>query len=181
MAAPDIQFHFLPAMVIEHGHVRLPGNGITLHTNCLRPHSRGTVRLASADIRDKPRVDPNYLAESEDLRVLLAALKRGRDILAAPSLRRSITAELYPGPEATSDADLIDFIRRAAETDYHPVGTCRMGSDAGAVVDAGLRVRGLDNLFVCDSSVMPTIPSGNTNAPSIMVGEKGADLILGRA
>ena len=179
--APDIQFHFLPAMVIEHGHVRAPGHGITLHTNCLRPESHGRVRLVSADPREKPAVDPNYLSAEADLGVLLAALKRGRDILNAPSLASVIETELYPGPKARSDADLIDFIRRAAETDYHPVGTCRMGVGADAVVDPSLRVRGVENLRVCDSSIMPALVSGNTNAASIMIGEKGADLIAGKA
>jgi len=176
--APDIQFHFLPAMVIEHGHVIAPGHGITLHTNCLRPESRGEVRLTSADPMAKPIVDPNYLSEEADLRVLLAALKRGREILNAPSFRSAIDVETHPGPNARSDDDLIGFIRGAAETDYHPAGTCRMGIDGDAVVDPQLRVHGVEGLRVCDSSIMPTLVSGNTNAPSIMIGEKGSDLIL---
>ncbi len=177
--APDIQFHFLPAMVIEHGRVRAAGHGVTLHTNCLRPESRGQVRLVSADPRDQPAVDPNYLSAKADLDVLLEALKRGRAILNAPAMRKIVDSELYPGPDARSDADLIDFIRRAAETDYHPAGTCRMGVDLEAVVDPNLRVRGVEGLRVCDSSIMPALVSGNTNAPSIMIGEKGADLIRG--
>jgi choline dehydrogenase len=179
--APDIQFHFLPAMVLEHGHVVAPGHGITLHTNYLRPESRGEVRLISADPNAKPIVDPNYLSEDADLRVLLGALKRGREILNAPSLRSAIDVETHPGPNAKTDDDLIAFIRRASETDYHPAGTCRMGIGEDAVVDPKLRVRGVEGLRVCDSSIMPTLVSGNTNAPSIMIGEKGADLILGNA
>jgi choline dehydrogenase len=181
VAAPDIQFHFLPAMVIEHGRVRASGHGFTLHTNCLRPESRGAVRLKSDDPRAKPAVDPNYLSSHADLRVLLAALKRGRDIINAPPLRTILETELHPGPSIRTDVDLIAFIRQAAETDYHPVGTCRMGVDAEAVVDPQLRVRGVDRLRVCDSSIMPTLVSGNTNAPSIMIGEKGADIIVGAA
>jgi choline dehydrogenase len=181
VAAPDIQFHFLPAMVIEHGRVRASGHGFTLHTNCLRPESRGAVRLKSDDPRAKPAVDPNYLLSHADLRVLLAALKRGRDIINAPPLRTILETELHPGPSIRTDVDLIAFIRQAAETDYHPVGTCRMGVDAEAVVDPQLRVRGVDRLRVCDSSIMPTLVSGNTNAPSIMIGEKGADIIVGAA
>jgi choline dehydrogenase len=179
VVAPDIQFHFLPAMVIEHGHVRAEGHGFTLHTNCLRPESHGTVRLRSADPSEKPMVDPNYLSSDADLRVLLTALKRGREIVNAPALRGILESELFPGPEARTDADLIAFIRKAAETDYHPVGACRMGVDDDAVVDPQLRVRGVEKLRVCDSSIMPTLVSGNTNAPSIMIGEKGADLVAG--
>lgn len=175
--APDIQLHFLPAMVIEHGRVRAVGHGVTLHTNCLRPESRGEVRLLSADPRAKPAVDPNYLSAKADLDVLLAALKRGRDILNAPAMRKAVENETHPGAAARSDAELIAFIRRAAETDYHPVGTCRMGVDADAVVDPDLRVGGVEALRVCDSSIMPALVSGNTNAPSIMIGEKGADII----
>jgi choline dehydrogenase len=179
VSSPDIQFHFLPAMVIEHGRVPAPGHGFTLHTNCLRPESRGFVRLKSSDPRSKPAVDPNYLSLDSDLRVLLAALKRGRDIINSPPLSAIIDTELHPGPSIRSDDELIAFIRRAAETDYHPVGACRMGVDAEAVVDPQLRVRGVERLRVCDSSIMPTLVSGNTNAPSIMIGEKGADIIAG--
>jgi len=167
--------------VIEHGRVRATGHGFTLHTNCLRPESRGAVRLRSSDPRSPPAVDPNYLSSAADLRVLLSALKRGRDIINAPPLRDILEVELHPGPSSRSDDDLSAFIRRAAETDYHPVGACRMGVDAEAVVDPQLKVRGVDRLRVCDSSIMPTLVSGNTNAASIMIGEKGADIIAGAA
>jgi choline dehydrogenase len=177
-ATPDIQYHFIPAQVVDHARTKLDGYGITLHACCLRPQSRGEVRLTSADPLAPPAIDPNYLAASYDLKILIDGICRGRDILGAPAFRPWLGEERIPGAAAQSDAELEHFIRAAAETEYHPVGTCKMGSDAMAVVDESLRVRGIDGLRVIDASIMPTLVSGNTNAPTIMIAEKGAAMML---
>jgi choline dehydrogenase-like flavoprotein len=176
--APDIQFHFIPAQVIDHGRTRLDGHGVTLHACCLRPESRGEIRLASANPEDPPVIDPNYLASGYDLKVLMAGIRKGREILAAKAFKPYLGKERIPGAAQLSDAQLEDFIRATAETEYHPVGTCKMGSDAMAVVDERLRLRGIEGLRVVDASIMPTIVSGNTNAPVIMIAEKAAAMIL---
>jgi len=178
---PDIQFHFIPAQVIDHGRQTLDGHGVTLHACCLRPESRGEIRLGSADPLAPPVIDPNYFASHHDLEILIAGLKRGREILAAPPFRRYLGRERLPGAAYQSDAQLEDFCRATAETEYHPVGTCKMGSDAEAVVDERLRVRGIERLRVIDASIMPTLVSGNTNAPTIMIAEKGAAMIAEEA
>jgi len=175
---PDIQYHFIPAQVVDHARTRLDGHGVTLHCCCLRPHSRGEIRLASADPLAPPAIDPNYLAAAYDLKVLIDGIRRGRDILAAPAFKPWLGEERLPGTALSSDADLEAFIRASAETEYHPVGTCKMGSDALAVVDERLRVRGIERLRVIDASIMPTLVSGNTNAPTIMIAEKGAQMML---
>ncbi len=177
---PDVQLHFIPAYVVDHGRRHMPGYGMTLHVCYLRPASRGTIRLASPDPAAPARIDPGYLSEPADLAPLIAGIRRARDIYAQAPLRAYLGPEVFPGEGRDSDAALEAFIRAAAETEYHPVGTCRMGSDAAAVVDPQLRVRGLDGLRVVDASVMPTLVSGNTNAPTIMIAEKAADLILSR-
>jgi choline dehydrogenase-like flavoprotein len=177
--SPDIQFHFGQGSGIEAGIVKLSGAGVTLNSAVLRPKSRGTVRLATSDPTAPPLIDPNYWAEPEDLDLSLKGLEIARDILRQSSLRPFVRREALPGEGVTSRAELFDYACRMAKTDHHPVGTCRMGSDPESVVDLALRVRGLDGLRVCDASVMPLIPSSNTNAPTIMVGEKAADLIRG--
>jgi choline dehydrogenase len=177
-ATPDIQYHFIPAQVVNHARTPMDGDGVTLHACCLRPQSRGEIRLASADPLKPPVMDPNYLAADYDLKVLVAGLRQGRDILAAPAFRPWLGEERLPGPAVQSNAALEDFIRATAETEYHPVGTCRMGSDPMAVVDEQLRLRGVERLRVIDASIMPAIVSGNTNAPVIMIAEKGADMML---
>jgi choline dehydrogenase len=174
---PDIQFHFIPAQVVNHGRTRLDGRGVTLHACCLRPESRGEIRLASADPRQPPSIDPNYLASGYDLKILIEGIRRGRDILAATPFKDYLGREKLPGNAQQSDAQLEDFIRATAETEYHPVGSCKMGSDAMAVVDERLRVRGLWGLRVIDASIMPTVISGNTNAPTIMIAEKAAAML----
>ena len=176
--APDIQFHFLPAQVIEHGQRRLDGHGVTLHACCLRPESRGEIRLGGTGPLDPPAIDPHYLASGYDLKVLIEGIRRGRDILAAKPLKVHLGPERLPGAAQRSDAQLEDFIRATAETEYHPVGTCKMGSDRLAVVDERLRLRGIAGLRVVDASIMPTLISGNTNAPVIMIAEKGAAMVL---
>jgi choline dehydrogenase len=177
-ATPDIQYHFIPAQVVDHARTTLDGYGVTLHACCLRPRSRGEVRLASADPLERAVIDPNYLASEYDLKILIDGIRRGREILAAPAFRPWLGDERIPGSAVQSDAELEQFIRVTAETEYHPVGTCKMGSDPLAVVDERLRVRGIERLRVIDASIMPTLVSGNTNAPTIMIAEKGAELML---
>ena len=177
-ATPDIQYHFIPAQVIDHARTKLDGDGITLHACCLRPQSRGEIRLASRDPLQPAVIDPNYLASDYDLKILIDGIRRGREILAAPAFKPFLREERFPGAAQQSDAELTEFIRATAETEYHPVGTCKMGSDPMAVVDEKLRVHGIDRLRVIDASIMPTVVSGNTNAPVIMIAEKGAEMML---
>ncbi len=174
---PDIQFHLGLGSGIEAGVEKLRNAGVTLNSACLRPHSRGTVRLASADPRAMPLIDPNYWSEPHDRAVSVAGLRMARELLRQPALKPFILAERMPGQGQDSDDDLIKYASRTCKTDYHPVGTCRMGSGFDAVVDTALRVRGLEGLRVVDASIMPRIVSSNTNAPTIMIGEKAADII----
>lgn len=178
---PDIQMHFVPALLDDHGRNRLPGDGYTVHACNLRPQSRGHLALRSADPRQPLAIHANYLAEPEDLEMMLECIRAAREILAQPAFKPFRAHEIHPGNEVTDRAGLVEFIRNKAESIYHPVGTCRMGSDDSAVVDPELRLRGIDGLRVIDASVMPTLIGGNTNAPTIMIAEKAADLILGRA
>lgn len=177
--SPDLQFHFGQGSGIEKGIARVEGSGVTLNSAYLRPRSRGTVRRASADPAAPPLIDPNYWADPHDREMSLRGLEMAREILRQPALAPFLRREMLPGPAVTDRAALLDFACRIAKTDHHPVGTCRMGSDALAVTDPDLRLRGLAGLRVCDASVMPAIPSSNTNAPAIMVGEKASDLIRG--
>ena len=179
-AWPDIQMHFLPAYVIDHGRVRVGGHGMTLNTAYLRPQSRGHVTLASADPMAEPLIDPDYLSHADDWRHSIDGFKLAREILDQPSFRKLYKAEHLPGKEVRTDAQIAGYIRQWAKTDFHPAGTCKMGADDMAVVDTDLRVRGVEGLRVIDASIMPTLISGNTNAPSIMIGERGVDAILGR-
>ena len=180
-ATPDLQYHFIPAQVVNHARTPMDGDGVTVHACCLRPQSRGEIRLASTDPLQPAVMDPNYLAADYDLKVLIAGLRQGRDILAAQAFKPWLGEERLPGPAVQSNAELEDFIRATAETEYHPVGTCKMGSDPMAVVDEKLRVRGIERLRVIDASIMPAIVSGNTNAPVIMIAEKGAEMMLAAA
>jgi len=177
---PDIQFHLGLGSGIEAGVARLKNAGVTLNSAYLHPRSRGTVRLASADPAAAPLLDPNYWSDPHDLRMSIEGLKLAREIMRQDALKPYVLAERLPGPERMTDEELFEYGCANAKTDHHPVGTCKMGTDAMAVVDLDLKVRGLEGLRVCDSSIMPRIPSCNTNAPTIMVGEKGADIIRGR-
>ncbi len=176
LAEPDIQLHFIPGLVDDHGRKKHFGGGYSCHVCVLRPKSRGTVRLASPDPAAAPAIDPNFLADEDDLARLVKGAKIILRILAAPAFARVTGKQLYLEPNA-DDAAIIADIRERADTIYHPVGTCRMGADSRAVLDPQLKVRGLEGLRVADASIMPTLISGNTNAPSIMIGEKAADLI----
>jgi choline dehydrogenase len=160
------------------GHGLDPFSAFTASVCQLRPESRGHVRIASPDPRAHPEIFANYLATETDRRTMVAGVRVGRRIAGAAPLAPILKCEREPGPEAVSDDEILDWIRNRATTIYHPVGTCKMGQDAMAVVDERLRVHGLDGLRVADASIMPAITSGNTNAPAIMVGEKAARMIL---
>jgi choline dehydrogenase-like flavoprotein len=177
--SPDIQFHFLPGAGLEAGVPPLDGYGCTLNSCHLRPKSRGSVTLTSADPLAAPRIDPNYWAEPYDLEMSLRGFALTREIMSQPAMRKFVKREHLPGPDARTREQLEAYARRFGKTDYHPVGTCKMGTDALAVVDPELRVRGLERLRVIDSSIMPRLVSSNTNAASIMIGEKGSDLLKG--
>ena len=180
LAAPDIQLHLLPGISNPHGRGGLDGtlHGFVLHICQLRPESRGTIRLASHDPAVHPLIDPNYLSAPEDLEVLLAGLEMTREFGRQPAFQAYGAKEVWPGEGVQDKAALTEKIRNWGETIYHPVGTCRMGSDADAVVDVDCKVKGVAGLRVVDASVMPTLISGNTNAPTIMIAEKVADAIL---
>ncbi len=179
-ASPDIQFHLGLGSGIEAGVARLDNPGVTLNSAYLHPRSRGTVRLASADPAAMPLIDPNYWADPHDREMAIKGLRLAREMMRQKALGPFVAREVLPGPDCDGDDDLLDYACRSAKTDHHPVGTCRMGHDDMAVVTPELKVRGLEGLRVCDASIMPRLPSSNTNAPAIMVGEKGADLALGR-
>src|SRR4051812_43190725 len=176
---PDIQFHLGLGSGIEAGVEKLKNPGLTLNSAFLQPRSRGTVRLKSAVPADMPLIDPNYWADPYDRRMSLEGLKIAREIMGQPALQKFLIAERMPGPGTITDDELAEYAFRTCKTDHHPVGTCKMGVDDMAVVDPELKVRGLDGLRVIDSSIMPRLVSSNTNAPTIMIGEKGADLVKG--
>ena len=186
LAGPDIQFHILPASqnlekAMVEGKMELDSApGLTIAPCQVRPESRGTIRIKSADPTVYPAIAPNYLSDSLDQEVAVAGLKWGRKIASQPALAPYIDHEMLPGPDFTDDEALLGYARMAGSTIYHPVGTCQMGQGPRAVVDAQLRVRGVEGLRVVDASVMPRLVSGNTNAPTIMIAEKAADMVLGR-
>ncbi|MBL8779890.1 MAG: choline dehydrogenase [Alphaproteobacteria bacterium] len=179
--APDLQLHLINAPFSDHGRKQLKMHAFGLHMCALRPESRGHIGLKSAAPEDRPLIQPNSLAAENDLRTLRDAVKIARKIMAQPAFDPYRGEELNPGAAATTDADIDSFIRRTAITIYHPVGTAKMGNDRLAVVDSQLRVRGVKSLRVVDASIMPTLVGGNTNAPAIMIGEKAADMILGKS
>ena len=183
--SPDIQLHFLPAYVVwkdgAHTAERIPGHGVTLLACNIRPTSHGAVTITSPDPAHPPVVDPNYMADDADMDVAVEGFKVMRKVFAAPAFRDLLKDEKLPGASVQTDEEIRSYIRTWGKTDYHPVGSCKMGVDELAVVDPQLRVHGLHGLRVIDSSVMPTIISGNTQAPSMMIGEKGAALVLDQA
>ncbi|MFN3511415.1 MAG: choline dehydrogenase [Phenylobacterium sp.] len=178
---PDLQIHTVLAVMQDHGKVQVEKDGFTFHVCQLRPESRGRVGLKSADPTADPAIFANYLSAEEDRRALREGVKMMRKVAAQPALDPYRSEELFPGKDVESDEQIDAWIRKHAETIYHPVGTCKMGTDEMAVVDAELKVRGIAGLRVVDASVMPTLVGGNTNAPTIMIAEKAADMIRGRA
>jgi len=179
-AEPNIQMHFVPIVFMDSDQETVKRAGATVNPCVLRPESRGEIRLRSKDAKDHPLIDPRYLSAPEDMRLSLKALKLAREILAQQSFSGFLEkTEAYPGKALNDDAALSAYIRSKGKTVYHPVGTCRMGSDEMSVVDPELRVHGLRNLRVIDNSIMPTLISGNTNATAIMIGEKASDMVRG--
>lgn len=178
---PDVQLHFVNALSFAHATVSPKQDGFMIHACQLRPESTGTVGLRSTDPFDTPKIDPNYLATEEDRRVMREGLKIMRDVIGQNALKPYRGPEMSPGESVKTDEEIDTFIRQNAETIYHPVGTVRMGADEKAPLDGQLRVRGIEGLRVVDASVMPTLIGGNTNAPTIMIAEKAADMILGKA
>ena len=177
-ARPDVQMHFVPAQLDDHGRNRLDGHGFTIHACGLRPRSRGRVALRSTRPQDPPRLYANYLSDAHDMDVLLEGIRISREVIGSGPFAPFRGAEIFPGETATSRGDLEAVVRRKAETIYHPAGTCRMGSDLQSVVDPELRVRAVSGLRVVDASVMPRLIGGNTNAPTIMIAEKAAERVL---
>lgn len=176
---PDVQFHVLPVLVGDMEREPLPGHGLSINPCFLRPESRGSVALRSPDPAQPILFDAGALRAQADVDTLVRGVKLARRILRAPALADVVEHELLPGAEATlSDTQIEAHVRSHAKTVYHPAGTCRMGGEAASVVDTQLRVRGVAGLRVCDASVMPTLPSGNTNAPTIMLAERCADFVL---
>ena len=173
---PDIQLHFGMSIVDDHGRKRHRSTGFSCHVCLLRPKSRGSVSLGSADPLAAPVIDPNFLGEDADLEAMVAGFKTTRRLMETPALRALQTKDMFTADVKTDD-DIRKLLRARVDTVYHPVGTCRMGNDATAVVDPELRVHGLQGLRVVDASIMPTLIGGNTNAPTIMIGEKAADMI----
>jgi choline dehydrogenase-like flavoprotein len=181
---PDLQLHFVIGMVDSHNRVQHWGHGMSCHSCAMRPASRGTLRLATRDARDPPLIDPGFLSVESDLETMVRGFRLVRHIFAQPAFApfdgANLARELYFS-EVRTDDEIRAAIRAHADTIYHPVGTCRMGNDARAVVDPALRVRGVQGLRVVDASVIPTLPSGNTNAPVVMIAERASDLIAGKA
>ncbi|MBS3911682.1 MAG: choline dehydrogenase [Hydrogenophaga sp.] len=174
---PDLQLHFVVGKLMDHGRKTVFGHGYSCHVCLLRPKSRGTLRLASADPQVAPLIDPAFLKDPDDVARLVRGFKLVRELIQQPALSRHGGQESAASRAAQSDAQIEQFVRNHADTIYHPVGTCRMGADALAVVDARLRLHGVAGLRVVDASIMPRVVGGNTNAPVIMVAEKAVDMI----
>ncbi len=176
---PDIQYHFLPAILLNHGRSTAFGYGYGIHVCCLYPKSRGEIRLASKDPLAPAVIDPKYLTHDDDKAIMIEGVRKARKILAAGEFAKYDSREIGPGPDAQTDEEILAFLRKRAETIYHPVGTCKMGAenDEMAVVSSELKVMGMQNIRVVDASVMPKLIGGNTNAPTIMIAERASDLI----
>jgi choline dehydrogenase len=177
-ASPDLQLLFTPASYDAGKFGALEDKpGMTVAICPVRPDSRGTIMAKSSEPHVAPEISPNYMSDPNDGRVLLAGMKMTRSIFAAPMIAQHSQGEIMPGPHVRTDDELLDYARQTGTTIYHPVGTCRMGDGPSAVVDSRLRVHGIGGLRVIDASIMPTLTTGNTNAPTIMIGEKGAQMI----
>lgn len=180
-AAPDLQLHFVIGKLVDHGRKTVLGHGYSAHVCLLQPRSRGSVSLATRDPMALPLVDPRFLADADDMQRMVRGFQRLREILSQPALARFGARELPASAGAQTPAQIEQFIRQHADTIYHPVGTCRMGPGPLDVVDAQLRVHGLEGLRVVDASIMPRIVSGNTNAPTVMIAEKAVDMLRAAA
>tara|TARA_R110002051_G_scaffold43267_5_gene88611 strand:- start:18527 stop:19663 length:1137 start_codon:yes stop_codon:yes gene_type:complete len=180
--SPDIQYHFLPAAMRYDGAASIKGHGFQVHVGPNKPKSRGSVTIASADPAAAPHILFNYLQHQDDIAIWRKCIRLTREIIAQPAMDAFRGDEIQPGTDIASDADIDTWVRENVESAYHPCGTCRMGSpgDEGAVVDSDCHVIGLEGLRVVDASIFPTVPYGNINAPTIMVAEKAADIILAK-
>jgi choline dehydrogenase len=184
LETPDATVSILPFIYEMINRQRLVSKrfkGITMNVNVLRPESTGSVHVTSNDPANPPAIRFNFLSTEQDRAGLLAAIRKGRELMATSPLKEITGEEIAPGAQVQTDDEILDWVKRTAETTYHPVGTCKMGSDAMAVVDSELKVHGIAGLRVADASIMPTLTSGNTNAPSIMIGEKCAGMVLAAA
>jgi choline dehydrogenase len=178
LSSPDLQLLFTPASYDQGRFGKLEREpGMTVAICPVRPESRGTIMARSPDPLTYPAIQPNYLSAPGDLRVMISGTQMTRRIFAQPALARRSLGEVLPGPDIDSEKAFVDFARQMSTTMFHPVGTCKMGTDAMAVVDPRLRVHGIEGLRVIDASIMPAVTTGNTNAPTIMIGEKGAAMI----
>ncbi|HEX3942768.1 MAG TPA: choline dehydrogenase [Rhizomicrobium sp.] len=181
LETPDLQFHFVAALMFDHTRKKADRHGFMAHVCQLRPESRGYISLKSADPLAPPLIQPNYLEAEEDRRALREGVKLAREVFAQAAFNSYRGPELMPGAHVIHDEQIDAFVRETAETIYHPVGSAKMGKDGDCVVDPQLRVHGVENLRVVDASIMPSLVSGNTNAPTIMIAEKASDMMLGRA
>ncbi|MCP3689048.1 MAG: choline dehydrogenase [Gammaproteobacteria bacterium] len=177
---PDIQYHFLPAAMRYDGNAAFAGHGFQVHVGHNKPKSRGTIRTKTAQVKDKPEIQFNYLQHQEDIEAFRACVRLTREIIAQKAMDPYRDSEIQPGEAVQTDADIDAFVRSAVESAYHPSCACRMGEDDMAVVDSKTRVRGIEALRVVDSSIFPTIPNGNLNSPTIMLAERAADIIKGK-
>ena len=175
---PDTQLHFSPGMIVDHGREHMWGTGISCHTCLLRPKSRGEVTLNSADPQDNPKIDPKFLSHPDDVKDMIAGYKKMMKIMNKDPVSKYTSKHVLRPIDLDDDEDIEKAIRETADTVYHPVGTCKMGSDEMAVVDSSLKVHNIEGLRVVDASIMPTLIGGNTNAPTIMIGEKASDMII---
>ena len=175
---PDTQLHFSPGMIVDHGREHMWGTGISCHTCLLRPKSRGEVTLNSADPLDDPKIDPKFLSHPDDVKDMVAGYKKMMKIMNKEPVAKYTSKHVLRPIDLDDDEDIEKAIRETADTVYHPVGTCKMGSDDMAVVDSSLKVHKVEGLRVVDASIMPTLIGGNTNAPTIMIGEKASDMII---
>ncbi|MEM9777732.1 MAG: GMC oxidoreductase, partial [Chloroflexota bacterium] len=177
-SAPELQFHFGPTWFIDHGFGNPEGDGMTMLPGIVGTKSIGSIKLNSANPTDAPMIDPNFLGDEHDVKVIVEGVKISRKILNSAAFDDYRGEEHLPGADVQTDEELTEFVRNYTQTIYHPVGTCKMGNDPMAVVNDRLQVHGVKGLRVADASIMPTIVNANTNNPSIMIGEKCADLIL---
>jgi choline dehydrogenase len=180
LEGPDVLLGWVP-LLYEPGQKISKKSGLTCYAHAMRPESKGHIHVRSADAKTAPAINFNFLSSPADIEITIAAVRIVRALMTAPAMKDLLVSEMAPGPAAETDDQILDWVKAVGETTYHPVGTCKMGQDPNAVVDEGLRVHGIQGLRVADASIMPTLTSGNTNAPSIMIGEKAAAMVLADA